>query len=112
MTEAYISAIMELKINDKFSRITWRCDEDDDDDDDDDGDDDYDDDDFSRGGAGAAGWRSPDVGRGGALVRGWGGPNALYRPAGGCTALLEPAMELVLCHSIIVLKPARELVPC
>ena len=49
MTEAYISAIMELKINDKFSRITWRCDEDDDDDDDDDGDDDYDDDDFSRG---------------------------------------------------------------
>ena len=35
---------MELKINDKFSRIFWRCDDDDDDDDDD-----YDDDDFSRG---------------------------------------------------------------
>ena len=43
------------------------------------------------------GARSPDVGWGGALVRGWGGPNALYRPAGGCTALLEPAIELVLC---------------
>ena len=39
---------MELKINDKFSRIFWRCDDDDDDDDDGD-DDDYDDDDFSRG---------------------------------------------------------------
>ena len=42
-------------------------------------------------------WRSPDVGWGGALVRGWGGPNALYRPAGVCTALLEPA--IVLCYS-------------
>ena len=44
-------------------------------------------------------WRSPDVGWGGALVRGWGGPNALYRPARVCTALLEPAIELVLCYS-------------
>ena len=80
---------MELKINDKFSRIFWRCDEttttmttpmmmt------------------FPAGGW--SWWRSPDVGWGGALVRGWGGPNALYRPAGGCTAVLEPAMELVLC---------------
>ena len=44
-------------------------------------------------------WRSPDVGWGGALVRGWGEPNALYRPARVCTALLEPAIELVLCCS-------------
>ena len=57
-------------------------------------------------------WRSPDVGWGGALVRGWGGPNALYRPAGGCTAVLEPAMELVLCQNARACYRASVVLQC